>query len=122
MNYKDFDLAKAIAGHPLVTRDGRKVTEFHRFETKCGQKNIAVIGGECCYFSDDGKWNCSEKETPLDLFLAPTEVTMWGNVIKTPQGNFVLHPTLYETKESAEANRIEWGIATVPVTIPTWKP
>lgn len=30
MKTAPFDLEKALAGHPLVTRGGRRVTEFHR--------------------------------------------------------------------------------------------
>ncbi len=123
MNYKTFDLELAKQGHPLVTRDGRTVTEFRHFETiKHGQyKNIAVVDGRRFSFSDKGEYvdGCSDS---LDLFLAPTEVTMWGNVIRLDDGSYGISRLLWETEAIAQKNSFPNNIATVPVTFNTWKP
>ncbi len=117
MNRKDFDLAKAKSGHPLVTRDGRTPSEFHRFETmNSDRKNVAVIDGYGYSINDFGKRYDGEDD-PRDLFLAPVEVTMWVNVGKSANGTYFITPTLYETEgEAGNNNYPPIHIATVPVT------
>jgi hypothetical protein len=121
-----FDLAKACAGHPLVTRDGRKVTEFHRFETLNKDKCVAVIDGKAFMFADRGRWDQFD-DCGYDLFIAPTEVTMWVNVyLKNSHNDFEPYYTdgfLWKTEERAKsASPTKPITATVPVTFFNWNP
>ena len=71
---KPFDLEKALAGAPVVTRDGREVTQLHLFDLKeHGYPLHGVINGkeggqsvEC--FIENGKWRRSG-ESEFDLFM-----------------------------------------------------
>ncbi len=72
---KPFNLEKALAGEPVVTRDGRKVIEIYCFDFN--GKNIAtpVVAYieqadalEC--FDKNGKW-LDYRESDEDLFMAP---------------------------------------------------
>ncbi len=131
MNYKDFDLAKAITGHPLVTRDGRTVTEFHWFKGHIGKYPCAATltnETELFTYTDIGTFFEDGREHKTDLFLAPTEVTMWGNVYKRgtiysdiyqpiyPDIYQPIYPDIYSARYTAIYS------ATVPVTFNTWKP
>ncbi len=118
MNYKPFDLELAKQGHPLVTRDGRTVTEFHHFDTadaRGSQPCIYVVDGTIHSCSTNGRYRLADDER--DLFLAPVEVTLWVNVGKSAIWTYFTTPTLYETEEEAGNNNYPpIHIATVPVT------
>jgi len=87
-----FDLQKAIDGHPLVTRDGQEVTEFHYFSTgKCGHPYLvaAVIKDIGLFtYTQGGKYSMGS-ECELDLFLAPVKKQAWANVYQyTHNGSY----------------------------------
>lgn len=67
---KNFNIEKALAGHPVVTRDGRKAEDFKKFK---GLNNVyAVLEGQIFSWSVDGLYfNRSHPE--LDLFMAEEE-------------------------------------------------
>jgi hypothetical protein len=72
---KPFDLQKALAGDPVVTRDGRPVKiagyneDAHEDVVLCGW-----VAGNAHQWYKDG--SC-EYEEYLDLFMAPTERKEW---------------------------------------------
>jgi hypothetical protein len=76
-----FDLEKALAGHPLVTRSGEDATEMKRRIGYYTYTLSALIGGIERFFTDGGRWFSAKEEKALDLFLAvpetpePTEPT-----------------------------------------------
>jgi hypothetical protein len=77
---KPFDLEKALAGDPVVTRDGRSVTEVHRFKTLGGPyRLIAVIGGSLYRLTERGQYD-STGTNETDLFMAPKKRTVWINL------------------------------------------
>lgn len=85
---KPFDLDKAIAGHPLVTRDGREVTEFHYFKTaipEYGERVMAVVDGDVFTYIDNGKYINGE-DLPEDLFLKSEKKTLWIAIENEPLG------------------------------------
>lgn len=66
-----FNLERALAGDPVVTRDGRKVTEVYQFKSYEGDYPVyAVINNAITSHTKSGEYN--EKDGhPLDLFMAP---------------------------------------------------
>ena len=96
MNLKPFDLQKALAGDPVVTRDGRKVTEIIEFKTACNtlQNTVAVIDGHFYSFYENGKC-MSQWDSEFDLFMAPKIVKKsgWLNVYPNNTVGFLVHPT-----------------------------
>lgn len=87
---KPFDLEKAISGHPLCTRDGRKVLELHYFKnaSEDDHYHIAALIQErdspdvhlLETFTKDGR-NLNEcEQSENDLFLAPLKKTYWVTV------------------------------------------
>lgn len=119
---KPFDLEKALNGHPVVTRDGRKVTEIHYFKTVgrhyklYGAVNEPEYGDSVHSWTDQGIFQ-KGKESHLDLFLESVQKTVYINVFRTLD-----HPRLYsgvhETEESARAacSLVQCVAVAVPVT------
>ncbi|EPS1221647.1 hypothetical protein ACVBR5_000873 [Burkholderia cenocepacia] len=77
---KPFDLAAAKRGAPLITRDGRAVTEFHQFETEESKfPCAAIINGEAYWVNLEGR-DCYGRESDADLFMAPCKRTVYVNI------------------------------------------
>jgi hypothetical protein len=56
---KPFDLEKALAGEPVVTRDGRPVTQLIKFEAivEDGYVIYGVVNNKIFNFLDSGKYD-----------------------------------------------------------------
>lgn len=74
---KPFDLEKALAGEPVVTRDGNPVTQVTKFDCDSAYPLRAVIDGKIISFTTNGNTNVSI-EHEHDLFMAEPE--RWVNV------------------------------------------
>lgn len=101
---KPFNLEKALAGDPVVTRDGRKVTEIVHFKTLNNPQNIiAVLNGRLFPFYENGQYIA--QDTEFDLFMAPKIVKKsgWLNVYPNNAVGYKVHPT----KESADINKCD---------------
>ena len=80
---KKFDLAKALAGQAVVTRDGRPVTQLTKFDTTDTYPLIGVVRGAVNRWTDSGKKYLnlnSSYDSVIDLFMAPVKVTRWVNL------------------------------------------
>ena len=81
-NFKPFDWEKAVAGEPVVDRAGRPVTQITRFNGVKGGRCVAGVNGDgnlSIYHHDDGRFLGDKEDCVLDLFMAPTEKTVWVN-------------------------------------------
>lgn len=77
---KEFDLNAALEGQPVITRDGRKVTELHHFKSYDGDYPVyAVINNAVLSYTKEGKYNKSCGH-PLDLCMAPKVIEKWMNI------------------------------------------
>lgn len=106
MNLKPFNLEKALAGDPVVTRDGRKVTEIAHFKTFYNSQNIiAVLNGQFYSFFENGQYIAQDQDTEFDLRMAPKIVKKsgWLNVYPNNAVGYTVHPT----KESADINKCD---------------
>lgn len=67
---KPFDLQKALAGDPVVTRDGRKVTEVVHMKTARENESIVFVASGLCYATHlNGIIDTFDSAN--DLFMAP---------------------------------------------------
>jgi hypothetical protein len=86
---KPFNLEKALAGEPVVTRDGRPVKiAGYNPDAEETHRVMGWING--CPFSwgADGYYNPSKQPCSLDLFMAEKPKVKkegWVNVYRTPQ-------------------------------------
>jgi hypothetical protein len=99
-----FNLERVLAGEPVVTRDGREVTEIHFFRTCIEDRPIvAVIKGEIFIFKDNGFYFGSGYEHRLDLFMKSKVVEGWINVYVSESNQMFMSGT-YHSEEQAKKN------------------
>lgn len=106
-NYKPFDLEKAKAGNPVVTRDGRKV----RILCTDLKHNIPIIaaidegdGTESVLpYTKNGEY-CFYDESEHDLFMAPVKKTYYVNIYKyiKPYDENDMTSVIYDDIEGAK--------------------
>lgn len=77
---KQFNLQAAIEGSPVVTRDGRKVTEIHLFYTASTTHPLhACIDKKIYQFTKDGT-AYMDRASHLDLLMEEPIVVGWVNI------------------------------------------
>ena len=71
---KPLNLADALAGKPVITRDGMRVIRLIELpEAKPKSRLVAVLeDGETATFNEGGRYY-SMRDSSLDLFMAPTK-------------------------------------------------
>ena len=80
---KEFNLEKALAGEPVITRNGELVTQITKFEDiinpycLCGK-----VLGNIELFTIDGVFSLKFGESQFDLFMAEEKKSIWINVWK----------------------------------------
>lgn len=72
---KPFNLEKALAGEPVITRNGRRVLRIAHFP-ECGEHDrvVAAIEGEGDVYTFYENGNFVNEENEIDLFMAPNIV------------------------------------------------
>ena len=88
MNLKPFDLEKALAGAPVVTRNGKPVEQLVFMDKAAAgeMRLIGVIGEEVVTFTDKGEFNpVSDKPQSWDRFEYIKDI-----------GRHRLHPMTFE--------------------------
>ena len=108
---KPFDLAKAKAGHPVVTRDGRRVRILTSEMNNACYTIVAIItanepgaGSESAEtYTTQGEFFHDGSESQNDLFMAPVKKECWVNVNKAPDNPFGFGiGGTFATKEDAD--------------------
>jgi hypothetical protein len=119
---KQFNLESALAGKPVITGNGRKVTQLHLFNTNTEQPLLGIVEGDEDIFSwgTNGKYNAN-KDTSFDLFMATEKKSVWVNVYESEEGSddeFKVYTSrLHPTKESALAHRKDYNyVKTIEIT------
>jgi tellurite resistance-related uncharacterized protein len=102
---KPFDLQKALAGDPVITRDGVPVTEIHHFKTRNDEFNvIGVYKGIFRSFKEDGKFGLNS-DSIMDLLMAETaEPETWINVYYSKIQDKIWNSVKYNSEEEAKEN------------------
>lgn len=102
-----FDLAKAMAGEPLVCRDPRYKPTFATYNPDAGVFPLGIwlikpTGSVLDVFTANGTYRPEgSTKSSYDLFMAPTTTTrtMWVNIYQCGTRPFPIG--LYETEEQA---------------------
>jgi len=99
---KPFNLEEATAGKPVITRDGRKVTEIAYFHTKNSSEFtlVCIVDGMSQWYTKEGS-GAINVQSRNDLFMATPE--KWVNVYYNKDRDTAwcsLAP--YETEEDAK--------------------
>lgn len=77
---KPFNLEAALAGAPVVTRDGIVVEDMHYFSgSRAAYPLHALCDGCILTFTREGKFT-TNRDHNNDLFMAPTKKQGWVNL------------------------------------------
>ncbi len=110
---KPFDLEKALAGAPVVTRDGRPVKIAGYNEGAAPNfKILGWINGKSFSWNSEGRFYGVHDQNE-DLFMAPTERKEW--VIRLIGGSY--YSNSFDSKEKAEDFLIKWPGTIHEITI-----
>jgi hypothetical protein len=100
---KPFNLEKALAGEPVVTRGGDKVTEIHNFSTRHGEMTVfAIIEGGFLTFNKNGEHYSEFVSSDFDLFMAEPEA--WINIYYSKVQDKIWDSARYNSEEEAKEN------------------
>jgi len=114
---KPFDLEKALAGEPVVTRDGRPVTQLIKFEAivEDGYVIYGVVNNKIFNFLDSGKYDRTFESHCFDLFMAEPE--RWVNVYYDERINKFWKSAFYNNEKFAKevANGNAYYQATIQI-------
>jgi len=103
---KKFNLERALAGEPVITRNGKKVTELHLFKNEALiQPLYGTIEGDedVLQWTTFGIFNPG-KETSWDLFMAGEKKSRWVNVYEY-EDTLILADARSQSKEEAVINK-----------------
>ncbi len=118
---KTFNLSRALYGDPVVTRDGRKVTEIKVLTSDINHQVVAVIDSEleASLHTKEGKYSLVEKfESNRDLFMAPKTEKRWVNLYRSYGSEIVTSVTYKSLKEAEDFCCKESFVKTIEVEIP----
>lgn len=112
---KPFNLEEALAGKPVVTRDGRPVKIGGYNPDGClSVKLIGWVGKNFCSWLPDGTSSCFPVDSCLDLFMASEKKKGWVNIYPG-RSNWMGIAHIFETEALAMNNKAEGCIATVRI-------
>ena len=100
---KPFNLEKALAGAPVITREGRKVVRIFYAEEACENSQVICVfetGAVFPYYKDGTYTNSSSAH---ELVMAPTKKEGWVVMFhNNSQKDFIVGTKIWASKEDAE--------------------
>jgi len=120
---KPFDLQKAIAGDPMVTRDGRAV-RFIAYVSEFEESSrllVAIKGVKNVRAHYENGSYTADALHDADLFMAPKKRTVWVNVYETRLNTVRNHgncAAVFDTEEGAHNNADGNGVRVTAIAIP----
>jgi hypothetical protein len=97
-----FNLERALAGEPVITRDGREVTRLVKFEAdREGYPLMGVLDENVRSWTIDGRFATFSENSPKDLFMKPKENAIWVNVYKREDGSLYIGG-IYNNEQEAQ--------------------
>lgn len=116
---KPFNLKAALAGAPVETRDGRKVTELYHLKTFTGPcPVVAVIDGTLnCYYTD-GRWLASSV-SGNDLAMTTKKRQVWHGVFK--KGDVICATAVYISKKALDNLLDDMGVEVIQIYCTEWE-
>ncbi len=103
-NLKPFDLKRALAGDPVITRDGAGVLQLaHLSKWEAAFPLIALLthkrqSQHTFWYTSEGKYNIGDHESPMDLFMVPIEREYWCISAWHIENNCVIFSSVYSSE------------------------
>jgi hypothetical protein len=98
---KTFNLEKALAGQPVVTKDGKPVTQLTLFDTKDISCLVGDVSGELRKFTIDGVSFAGDTQ---NLFMSTQGMCCWVNVYQNGYHKNLFVGDSYGSKKTALEN------------------
>ena len=121
---RPFNLQEALAGKPVVMRNGDRVKAIYYIKEFIKRPVLAIPdyedeGTDSQFVSENGSFNNDGKEYDWDLFMYEEPRIYYANVYMTYNGAMFMGSTLFDSKEDAESlpNKTGGYIKTIEVTI-----
>jgi hypothetical protein len=115
-----FNLERALAGEPVITRDGRKVTQLVKFDSpEAIYPLVGVVDGDSKSWTINGKYSIINGDTPMgaDLFMKPKENAIWVNIYKDEYGKLYTGGIDYNSEELAKTSAdFKYYLRTIKIT------
>jgi hypothetical protein len=114
---KPFNLEKALAGEPVVTRIGEEVTQLHLFNASITDYPlVGVLKDQIIHWCKNGKAYTTGGNSHLDLFMAPKVIEGWVNVYQ--EGDCIWLGSCHESEKAAKDTIAKDGtyIKTIKIT------
>jgi hypothetical protein len=120
---RPFNLEEALAGKPVVMRNGDRVKAVYFIKELENQKVLAVIDfdGDQGYdfYSENGKFLIGENESEYDLFMYEEPKTYYTNIYLADNSKLYAGTFLFSSRREAEdAGKNNNYYKTVEITIP----
>ena len=105
---KKFYLKEALAGKPVVSRDGRDVTQLVKFKTNDGCTLVGLLDGYIYSWTTIGEC-VNGLKTDADLFMKPIKKEGYVNIYK----GALIHSSEDEARMNSGDNllitvKVEW--------------
>ena len=112
---KPFNLEQALAGAPVMTREGRKVVRIFYAEEACENSKVICVfeTGAVFPYYKDGTYT-DYASSVHELVMAPTKKEGWINIYNVLSLD-VTGKNIYPTEEAALANKGCDCIATIKI-------
>lgn len=105
MELEKFDLERALAGEPVITRDSKEITQLILFKVKNTSYPLHGVLDNLLYkWTEDGKFFSGGENHEADLFMKPKVIERFYNVYCNETINHLLLGEGFKTKEEAEEN------------------
>ena len=114
-----FNLERALAGEPVITRDGREVTQLAQFDMKQGKQClIGVLDYDLERWTVEGNYFLNKTEAQGDLFMKPKENAVWVNIYKDIDGRLYVGRDSYcsEADAKSEGGALYNYVKTIKIT------
>jgi len=109
---KPFNLEEALAGKPVVMRNGDKIKAVYLIKEFVKQPLLVIPdyedeGDPSQFMGEDGSFNLSGKESEWDLFMYEEPKTYYTNIYYSSTGKPYTGAQLFVSQEEAEEGIIK---------------
>lgn len=113
---KPFNLERALAGDPVVTRGGQEVTQLHLFSAiNCDYPLVGVVDNDILAFTKEGYYRIGDKKSAFGLLMAPVKKEIWVNIYEGGYTPFEVSSPFYSEADAVKAVSGNGCIKTVKI-------
>lgn len=119
---KEFNLERALAGDPVITRGERGATQIHKFDVGIDGIDtskycvVAVVNGKLLTFNSSGGYYDDGQQDDNDLFMGTVKKTGWINIYNNGMWNSnKIHDSKADALSFAESQTMSVLIDTIMI-------